>query len=140
MKDVVVLGSEHSNMSDEVNSAAKALDYDLSPDPMPEEVLFIRSDQYSFVLQGVPAVDITDGVKSTDPKVNGLDVVKKWLVTRYHTPLDNMDQPIDFESTAKGSLMNFLGRIRSRSASRCARVEQGRFLRHHLRAQTRRQR
>jgi hypothetical protein len=60
------------------------------------------------VLQGVPAVDVTDGVKSTDPKVNGLDVVKKWLVTRYHTPLDNMDQPIDFESTAKGSLMNFL--------------------------------
>jgi hypothetical protein len=108
MKDVVVLGSEHSSMSDEVNSAAKALGYDLSPDPMPEEVLFIRSDQYSFVLQGVPAVDVTDGVKSTDPKVNGLDVVKKWLVTRYHTPLDNMDQPIDFESTAKGSLMNFL--------------------------------
>jgi hypothetical protein len=108
MKDVVVLGSEHSNMSEEVNSAAKALGYDLSPDPMPEEVLFIRSDQYSFVLQGVPAVDVTDGVKSTDPKVNGLDVVKKWLVTRYHTPLDNMDQPIDFESTAKGSLMNFL--------------------------------
>lgn len=108
MKDVVVLGSEHSSMSDEVNSAAKALGYDLSPDPMPEEVLFIRSDQYSFVLQGVPAVDITDGVKSTDPKVNGLDVVKKWLVTRYHTPLDNMEQPIDFESAAKGSLMNFL--------------------------------
>jgi hypothetical protein len=108
MKDVVVLGSEHSSMSNEVNSAAKALGYDLSPDPMPEEVLFIRSDQYSFVLQGVPAVDVTDGVKSTDPKINGLDVVKKWLVTRYHTPLDNMDQPIDFESTAKGSLMNFL--------------------------------
>ena len=108
MKDVVVLGSEHSSMSNEVNSAAKALGYDLSPDPMPEEVLFIRSDQYSFVLQGVPAVDVTDGVKSTDPKVNGLDVVKKWLVTRYHTPLDNMDQPIDFDSAAKGSVMNFL--------------------------------
>lgn len=108
MKDVVVLGSEHSTLSREVNSSAKALGYDLSPDPMPEEVMFIRSDQYSFVLQGVPAVDITDGVKSTDPNVNGLDVIKKWLVTRYHTPLDNMDQPIDFDSAAKGSVMNFL--------------------------------
>jgi hypothetical protein len=108
MKDVVALGSEHSTLANEVNSSAKALGYDLSPDPMPEEVLFIRSDQYSFVLQGVPAVDVTDGVKSTDPKVDGLDVVKKWLVTRYHTPLDNMDQPIDFESAAKGSVMNFL--------------------------------
>ena len=108
MKDLVVLGSEHSTLADEVNSAAKALGYDLSPDPMPEEVMFIRSDQYSFVLQGVPAVDVTDGVKSTDPKIDGLDVIKKWLVTRYHTPLDNMDQPIDFESAAKGSMMNFL--------------------------------
>jgi len=108
MKDLVVLGSEHSTMADEVTSAAKAMGYDLSPDPMPEEVMFIRSDQYSFVLQGVPAVDITDGVKSTDPKINGLDVIKKWLVTRYHTPLDNMDQPIDFDSAAKGSVMNFL--------------------------------
>ena len=108
MRDLVVLGSEHSTMADEVSSAAKALGYDLSPDPMPEEVMFIRSDQYSFVLQGVPAVDVTDGVKSTDPKINGLDVIKKWLVTRYHTPLDNMDQPIDFESAAKGSVMNFL--------------------------------
>jgi Peptidase family M28/PA domain len=108
MKDLVVLGSEHSSLANEVNSSAKALGYDLSPDPMPEEVMFIRSDQYSFVLQGVPAVDVTDGVKSTDPKINGLDVIKKWLVTRYHTPLDNMDQPIDFESAAKGSVMNFL--------------------------------
>lgn len=108
MKDVVVLGSEHSSLAQEVNSSAKELGYDLSPDPMPEEVMFIRSDQYSFVLQGVPAVDVTDGVKSTDPKINGLEVIKKWLVTRYHTPLDNMDQPIDFESAAKGSVMDFL--------------------------------
>ena len=38
---------------------------------------------------------------ATDPKINGLDVIKKWLVTRYHTPLDNMDQPIDFDSAAQ---------------------------------------
>lgn len=108
MKDVVALGIEHSSLANQVNSSAKALGYDLSPDPMPEEVMFIRSDQYSFVLQGVPAVDITDGVKSTDPNVNGLEFVKKWLVTRYHTPQDNMDQPLDFASAAKGALMNFL--------------------------------
>jgi hypothetical protein len=108
MKDVVALGAEHSTLGDEVASAAKQMGYDLSPDPMPEEVSFIRSDQYSFVLQGVPAVDVEDGVKSTDPKIDGLAVIKKWLVTRYHTPLDNMEQPIDFDSTAKGAVMNFL--------------------------------
>jgi Peptidase family M28 len=108
MKDVVALGAEHSTLGDEVASAAKLMQYQVSPDPMPEEVLFIRSDQYSFVLQGVPAVDITDGVYSTDPKVDGLAVIKKWLVTRYHTPLDNMEQPMDLDSAAKGAVMNFL--------------------------------
>ena len=103
-----------------MSAAAKAMDYDLSPDPMPEEVSFIRSDQYSFVLQGVPAVDVEDGVKSTDPKVNGLEVVKKWLVTRYHTPLDNMDQPM-ISSPPRRFAHELSCRIRSRSASRCSR-------------------
>jgi hypothetical protein len=108
LKDVVALGAEHSTLGDEVAAAAKVMGYDVSPDPMPEEVSFIRSDQYSFVLQGVPAVDVEDGVKSTDPKINGFELIKKWLVTRYHTPLDSMDQPIDFDSAAKGAVMNFL--------------------------------
>jgi Zn-dependent M28 family amino/carboxypeptidase len=108
MKDIVPLGSEHSSIGKDVEVAAKQMGYEISPDPMPEEVLFIRSDQYSFVLQGVPAVDINDGVKATDPKVDGLEVVKKWLTTRYHTPLDSMDQPLDYDSAAKGSGLNFL--------------------------------
>jgi hypothetical protein len=108
MKDVVPLGSEHSSMGSDVATACKALGYEVSPDPLPEENSFIRSDQYSFVLQGVPAVDIADGIHATDPAIDGLAIQKKWLVTRYHTPLDNMDQPIDFEEMAKGSVLNFL--------------------------------
>jgi len=108
MRDVVVLGAEHSSIGGDVASAARTLGYDLTPDPMPEETNFIRSDQYSFVLQGVPAVDVEDGIHATDSKINGLDYLKKWLTTRYHTPLDNMDQPIDFDSTAKGAVLNFL--------------------------------
>lgn len=108
MKDVVALGAEHSTLGDETAAAAKVMGYDLSPDPLPEEVYFIRSDQYSFVLQGVPAVNISDGVKAVDPKINLLEVEKKWNVTRYHTPLDNIDQPMDFDSMAKLSLLNFL--------------------------------
>lgn len=108
VKDVVALGAEHSTLGDDVTSAAKQLGYYVSPDPMPEEVGFIRSDQYSFVLQGVPAVDIEDGVHAVDSKINALEVFKKWAVTRYHTPLDNMEQPMDFDAAAKMSLVNFL--------------------------------
>ena len=108
MRDVVAMGPEHSSLAKNVDSAARELGYDLSPDPMPEEVSFIRSDQYSFVLQGIPAVYITDGVKAVDGKVDGLNVLKLWLNTRYHTPGDNMEQPLDFESAAKGTRLNFL--------------------------------
>ncbi|HET7208062.1 MAG TPA: M28 family metallopeptidase [Terriglobales bacterium] len=108
MKDVVALGAEHSSLGADVDAAARALGYAISPDPMPEEVFFIRSDQYSFVLQGVPAVDLTDGINSTDPNIHGLEVVKKWMTTRYHTPLDNIDQPLDYASAAKGATLNFL--------------------------------
>jgi hypothetical protein len=108
MKDVVALGAEHSTMGEDVASAAKMMGYEVGADPMPEENGFIRSDQYSFVLQGVPAVEVIDGIHATDPKINGFDLIKKWLVTRYHTPLDNMDQPIDFNEMAKGSVLNFL--------------------------------
>lgn len=108
VKDLVALGAEHSSLGEDVASTAKLLGYSISPDPMPEEVFFIRSDQYSFVLQGVPAVNINDGVKAVDPKINALEVSKKWAVTRYHTPLDNMDQPMDLDSAAKMSVVNFL--------------------------------
>jgi len=36
--------------------AASKLGYDVGPDPSPEEAFFIRSDQYSFVRQRIPAV------------------------------------------------------------------------------------
>jgi Peptidase family M28/PA domain len=108
MKDIVPLGAEHSSIGKDVELAAREMGYQISPDPMPEEVNFIRSDQYSFVLQGIPAVDITDGVKASDSKVDGLAVIKKWLTTQYHTPLDNMDQPLDYDSAAKGTALNFL--------------------------------
>jgi hypothetical protein len=108
MKDLIVLGMEHSSLAQQVQLAARQTGYALSPDPMPEENFFIRSDQYSFVQQGIPAVNVTDGVNSSDAKVDGMKVQKEWLVTKYHTPLDNMDQAFDYESGAKAAGVNFL--------------------------------
>ncbi len=108
MKDLIVLGTEHSSLEQPVQAAARHIGYSLSPDPMPEENFFVRSDQYSFVQQGIPAVEITDGIQSVDPRVDGFKLQKEWLETKYHTPLDNMDQPIDYDSGAKACGVNFL--------------------------------
>jgi hypothetical protein len=108
MKDLIALGVEHSSLEQQVQSAVKRVGYSLSPDPMPEENMFVRSDQYSFVQQGIPAVCIEDGIHSTDPGVDGLKVQKEWEATKYHTPLDNMDQVLDYDSAARASRVNFL--------------------------------
>ena len=59
--DLVAFGAEHSTLGPVVARAAAAEGYALSPDPMPEEVVFVRSDQYMFVRQGVPSIYIDTG-------------------------------------------------------------------------------
>ena len=107
-RDVVALGSEHSTIVKPVEFAAGRLGYTVSPDPLPEENGFIRSDQYSFVLQGVPSVVFFPGGASTKPQVDGVGLVKEYLTTRYHTPKDSMSQPLDYESAAGAAGFIFL--------------------------------
>jgi hypothetical protein len=63
--------------------------------------VFIRSDQYSFVRQGVPAVFPVPGFKSSDPKIKPMEIFQNWEATRYHHPED-MNQPgLLFDEAAK---------------------------------------
>jgi len=100
-RDLVALGVEHSSLNDEVQDVARHMGLEVSPDPLPEEVFFIRSDQYSFVKQGVPAVAIAEGFKTVDPKLNGKEINLKWERTMYHTPQDDMKQPLNFDAAVK---------------------------------------
>jgi Zn-dependent M28 family amino/carboxypeptidase len=99
--DLVALGVEHSSISNEVGDVARHMHLEVSPDPLPEEAFFIRSDQYSFVKQGVPAVAISEGFKTVDPKLNGKDIALKWEADIYHTPQDDMKQPLNFAAAVK---------------------------------------
>ena len=108
LKDIVALGADDSSLGHNVADAARQLGVEISPDPSPEEVFFIRSDQYPLVRRGVPAVLIREGFKSADPMVNGEQIFKTWLATVYHTPKDDMNGPWDFESAAKSTELNFL--------------------------------
>jgi Zn-dependent M28 family amino/carboxypeptidase len=100
-RDVVGLGAEHSSLSREVADVARRMNLEVSPDPMPEEVYFVRSDQYSFVKQGVPAVFLSEGFKTVDPSLNGKSISLEWESTIYHTPQDDMKQKLNFEAGAK---------------------------------------
>jgi hypothetical protein len=109
LQDIVAFGAEHSSLDNVVHKAAARMHLVISPDPMPEEVAFIRSDQYSFVKQGIPAVALSAGFKSDDPKIDPAAIFKNWEQTRYHQPSDDMEQPgLDFNEAAKYARFVFL--------------------------------
>ena len=106
--DIVAFGEEHSSLGKVVREAANRMHLEVSPDPMPDEVLFIRSDQYSFVRQGVPAIFIFAGSKARDPQIDGKKMMLDWEEKRYHTPKDDMAQPLDFGSALRFTKLQFL--------------------------------
>jgi Zn-dependent M28 family amino/carboxypeptidase len=109
LQDIVAMGIEHSSLSSVAERAAAKLHLSLSPDPSPEQVFFIRSDQYSFVKQGIPSVYPNPGVKSSDPKISPLKIRQDWEQTRYHQPQDDMNQPgLLFNEAAKFAQYTFL--------------------------------
>jgi len=100
-KDIVPLGGEHSSLGAVADDVARHMGLEVSPDPAPEEVYFVRSDQYSFVEQGVPALYIEEGYKAVNPKLDAKKMQIDWENTRYHLPSDDMNQPFDFNATVK---------------------------------------
>ena len=100
-RDVVALGVEHSSLEADAKSAAGALGLRLSPDPSPEQVYFIRSDQYSFVKVGIPSALPGVGYRDEagDEKANRA-TTDRWLEEKYHQPSDEWDAKLDWENMA----------------------------------------
>ncbi|MEZ5419247.1 MAG: M28 family peptidase [Vicinamibacterales bacterium] len=69
--DIVPYGAQHSTLAGPVGQAAKRLGLAIGEDPIPEQVLFIRSDHFSFVRQGVPSLFIKSGFQTGDPARDG---------------------------------------------------------------------
>lgn len=98
--DFVAHGAEHSSLGPVARRAARAQGYRLSPDSMPEEVIFIRSDQFSFVRQGIPSLYLNGGYV---PRRRDIDVValqREFLDTHYHEPSDDLSLPLDYPTAA----------------------------------------
>ena len=105
-RDAVAFGSEHSTLDSVVARAAAGMGVTLSPDPFPQETFFVRSDQYSFVRQGIPSVFLFMGLKGD----SGLDAAARfrgWMAERYHTPQDDLDQPMDLEAGARHATLSW---------------------------------
>jgi hypothetical protein len=82
---IVARGMEHSTLEAHVREAAGALGVPVEDDPIPEAVIFIRSDQYNFVKRGVPAIFPSVGNAGTEEQRAAR---RRWFGERYHRPSD----------------------------------------------------
>jgi Zn-dependent M28 family amino/carboxypeptidase len=99
--DLVALGAEHSTLGAVAAAAAERSGFTLSPDPQPEEVYFVRSDQYPFVRAGVPAIAPKAGGKSTDASVDVAALQENFRKQHYHKPSDTIALPIHWPSVVR---------------------------------------
>jgi len=106
--DIVPYGAQHSTLSAPVTRAAEHLGIGIAEDPIPEQVLFIRSDHFSFIRQGIPSLFIKSGFQTGDPALDGAAINAGYRRDVYHKPNDDMSQPFNFEAGAQHARVNFL--------------------------------
>jgi Zn-dependent M28 family amino/carboxypeptidase len=100
--DVIAYGADHSTLGPIVAEAVKPMQVGLSPDPMPAETIFVRSDHYRFVRKGVPAVFLATGWANGGAKAFG-----DFLAHTYHQPNDDMAQAWNWRAGARFAEANY---------------------------------
>jgi Zn-dependent M28 family amino/carboxypeptidase len=108
IKDVVAFGGEHSSLGAVTARALKPEGIGLAPDPMPHENIFVRSDQYSFVKQGIPAIYLMPAFTTTPGSPDPAATFGQFMSTHYHRPTDDLSLPIHDGAVAAFTRANYL--------------------------------
>ncbi len=110
--DVVPIGVEHSTLQDTLRIAAAEEGVALSADPHPEQVPFIRSDQYAFISAGIPAVYLDGGVIAAQRGRDPRQALQAFMRDHYHQPSDDVRLPIVYADAARLARLNArIGRL-----------------------------
>jgi Zn-dependent M28 family amino/carboxypeptidase len=98
LKILMVLGLDESDLGKDIQATAKQLGIEVQADPEPQRNRFVRSDQYSFIRAGIPALAMKVGYKENTPEAA---IAATWTKERYHAPSDDLDQPVDLSAADK---------------------------------------
>ena len=98
LKMLMVLGLDESDLGNDIRATAKAVGVSVQADPEPQRNRFVRSDQYSFVKVGIPALAMKVGYDVNTPEAA---IAATWTAERYHAPSDDLNQPIDRSAAGK---------------------------------------
>ncbi|HEY9233971.1 MULTISPECIES: M28 family metallopeptidase [Phenylobacterium] len=103
---VLMYGVDESTLGDTARKVAGAANLEVVSDPYPDRNSFIRSDQYSFIRAGVPALAFKFGFKPDTPQAA---IEKEWRAARYHALADDLTQPVEKAEAVKFNA--FLGEL-----------------------------
>lgn len=84
---VIVLGADESSLGTVARAVGNEMGLPVVPDPAPNRNSFIRSDQYSFIEQGIPSVAFKFGFAANTPQA---EAERVWRATHYHRPSDDL--------------------------------------------------
>jgi len=108
--DVVGVGAELSTLGNLLEQIAGELGLRVAPipAPFPSLVSFARSDQITFAKAGVPALLVMEGpdYRHTSHEA-GLQRLIKWGQEIYHTPFDDLRQPINLTAAEQHTQVLF---------------------------------
>ncbi|AMY07094.1 Aminopeptidase S [Luteitalea pratensis] len=113
LRQLMVLGLDESDLGDDVRAVAAAVGIGVQVDPQPLRNRFTRSDQYSFIREGVPALAMKVGAEPDSPEAA---IEAAWTKDRYHAPSDDLQQPID--RAAAVGFTEVVGRLAVQVANR----------------------
>ncbi len=112
LKKLHVQGLQESTLADDARAVGAEHGIEIAVDPEPDRNSFIRTDQYSFVQAGVPALAMKFGWTAGSPEYQAW---RQWLAQRYHSTEDNLSQPVDRAAAAQFN--SFLGDLARRVAN-----------------------
>lgn len=98
LRALVVYGMDESTLSDEFKKTAKEFNIRAVADPEPHRNAFVRSDQYSFIRQGIPALAVKFHADKGTPEEK---VMAEWRSKRYHGTTDDLAQPVDKDAAVQ---------------------------------------
>jgi Zn-dependent M28 family amino/carboxypeptidase len=98
LKKLHVQGLEESTLGADAKKVGAEHGIVIAPDPEPDRNSFIRTDQYSFVQAGVPALAMKFGWTMGSPEYKAW---RGWLAQRYHSTDDDLTQPVDLVAAAQ---------------------------------------
>jgi Zn-dependent M28 family amino/carboxypeptidase len=93
-----VQGLGESTLGNDIRAVAQRNDVEVQFDKQPPENRLIRSDQASFIRQGIPGVAFKFGWLPDSPEQK---IFNDWIHNRYHSPSDDLNQPIDKVAAAQ---------------------------------------